>query len=56
MAKGKGLTFRERILAGKARCAHCRESFDKGQGWPSRHGLICPQCKGTWNQISDLCK
>lgn len=56
MAEAKSLTLRERIFGGKARCSHCRESFDKANGWPTRMGRICPSCRGTWNQIGDLFK
>jgi hypothetical protein len=56
MTQEKSLTFKERVFGGKTRCVHCREPFEKGKGWPTRNGLICPQCKGTWNQISDLCR
>jgi formylmethanofuran dehydrogenase subunit E len=56
MAKVKSLTFKERVFGGKVRCVHCREPFEKDKGWPSGHGLICPHCKGTWNEISGLCK
>jgi hypothetical protein len=56
MAKKQPLALKDRIFGGKTRCAHCRDPFDKVKGWPSRDGLICPQCKSTWDQISDLCK
>jgi hypothetical protein len=52
---GTSRTFRE-VIGGQVLCAHCREKFHKDYGWPARDGLICPDCKNTWNQISDLCR
>lgn len=54
MVKRTPLTLGQRIMGG-TRCAHCKEPMHRDQGWPSRHGLICPGCKSTWNTISDLC-
>lgn len=56
MSRVKSLTIKERVFERKTRCYHCREPFDKEKGWPTGCGLICPGCKTTWNEISNLCK